>query len=178
LGRSSILTINKSISRCEPSEIYGNTIRNCAIYDFMDCILSTFIKDTTRHRLRIRKDISININKILNKIILHNANQAISNGEHEIFLSYLSDNIQWNFLGDKILSGKEQISRYINETYRKPPKFSVVNLVAEGDFVTAVVQIKIINNADQWVEYDYCDIWRFTDGKMLELKAFVIKNTR
>lgn len=111
----------------------------------------------------------------MNKLILENANKAISNGEHEIFLSYLSDNTQWNFLGDRIISGKEQVSRYINDTYRKPPIFSVENLVSEGEYVTAVGNIKIFDNSDQWIEYDYCDIWRFENGKMAELKAFVIK---
>ena len=111
----------------------------------------------------------------MNKLILENANKDISNGEHEIFLSYLSDNTQWNFLGDQIISGKERVSLYINETYRKPPIFNVENLVSEGDYVTAVGTIKILDNSDQWIEYDYCDIWRFENGKMAELKAFVIK---
>lgn len=111
----------------------------------------------------------------MNKIILENANKAISNGEHEIFLSYLSENTQWNFVGDKILSGREQVSRYLNDTYRKPPKFDVEDLVSEGNYVTAVGRIRIIDESDQWIEYDYCDIWRFEDGKMAELKAFVIK---
>jgi uncharacterized protein len=26
-----------------------------------------------------------------------------------------------------------------------------------------------------YFHYSYCDVWRFRDGKMVELKAFVIK---
>lgn len=111
----------------------------------------------------------------MNKIILENANRAISNGEHEIFLSYLSDNSHWDFLGDQVISGKDQVSQYINDTYRKPPRFDVENMVSEGDYVTAIGRIEIIDKSDQWVAYDYCDVWRFENGKMAELKAFVIK---
>lgn len=111
----------------------------------------------------------------MNKIILENANKAIVNGEHEIFLSYLTDDIKWNFLGDRIICGKDQVSRYINDAYIRPPVFDVENIVSEGNYVTAIGRIKIIDESDHWTEYDYCDLWRFENGKMAELKAFVIK---
>ena len=111
----------------------------------------------------------------MNKIILENANKAILNGEHEIFLSYLTDDIKWNFVGDRSITGKGQVSRYINDAYIRPPKFNVANIVSEGSFVTAVGCIKVIDKSGQWTEYDYCDLWRFENGKMAELNAYIIK---
>lgn len=109
-----------------------------------------------------------------NKIILENANKAIIAGEHEIFLNYLSDDATWNFVGDRVISGKKQISLYINEKYTKPPRFDVEKMIAEGDHVTAFGRISLLNESNKWTEYHYCDIWSFRDGKMDELKAFVI----
>jgi len=56
--------------------------------------------------------------------------------------------------------------------YRKgtDPKFKVTNLIAEGDSLAAIGEITL-----DGIDYSYCDVWRFRDGKMAELKAFVIK---
>lgn len=109
------------------------------------------------------------------KTTLENANTAISQGNHETFLDYLTDDVRWNFVGDQILVGKEQVRRNLEQTYRKPPKFDVENIISEGDYLTAVGKISIADDEDEWVEYRYCDIWRFENGKMAELTAFVIK---
>lgn len=109
------------------------------------------------------------------KTTLKNANKAIIQGDHETFLNYLSDDVRWNFVGNQILVGKEQISHYLDQTYRKPPEFDVDNIILEGDYLTAVGKISIVNDDNEWIEYQYCDLWRFEEGKMAELKAYVIK---
>jgi ketosteroid isomerase-like protein len=60
--------------------------------------------------------------------------------------------------------------------YTEPPKFTVVNLIAEGDFVTAVGNITLKDEDGQEDHYSYCDVWRFRGGKMVGLMAFVIKS--
>ncbi|WP_027385190.1 nuclear transport factor 2 family protein [Chryseobacterium gregarium] len=110
-----------------------------------------------------------------NKTVLETANAAVSEGDHETFLSYCTDDTKWVFVGDRTLSGKQEIRRYMAEAYKKPPKFDIEYTIAEGNYVTAVGSISILSDDDQWKAYDYCDVWRFKDGKMAELKAFVIE---
>lgn len=110
-----------------------------------------------------------------NKTVLEKANTAISQGDYETFLTYCTEDTKWTFVGDRILFGKEEVRRYMAETYRKPPKFNVERLIGEGDYVTAVGTICIVNEHSQWIEYDYCDIWKFENGQMAELKAFVVE---
>ncbi|MFT2008506.1 nuclear transport factor 2 family protein [Pontibacter sp. 13R65] len=94
-----------------------------------------------------------------NKGILEKANKAITEGDNESFLSFCTDDIEWTFVGDLILRGKEAIWQYMAMVYIEPPKFIVENLISEGDFVTALGKIRLKDR----------------DGKMAELKAFVIK---
>lgn len=108
-----------------------------------------------------------------NKSILKKANFAMINGDYEEFLSYCTDDTIWNFIGDKILQGKESVRNYMAKTYLEPPRFDVENLIAEDDFVTAVGKITLRENGKD-TNYIYCDVWRFRDGKLAELKAFVI----
>ena len=110
-----------------------------------------------------------------NKAVLEAANAANAAGNYEEFLSFCIDDTQWTFVGDKTLNGKEAVRQYMAETYIEPPKFTVANLIAEGDFVTAVGDITLKDADGKADHYSYCDVWRFRGGKMVELKAFVIE---
>ena len=110
-----------------------------------------------------------------NKATLKAANAANAAGNYEGFLSFCTDDTKWTFVGDKTLNGKEAVRQYMAETYIEPPKFTVANLIAEGNFVTAVGDITLQDADGKADHYSYCDVWRFRDGQMVELKAFVIK---
>jgi ketosteroid isomerase-like protein len=110
-----------------------------------------------------------------NKAILEKGNAAIASGNHEGFLEFCTDDTEWTFVGDKILKGKEAVRQWMATTYIEPPKVTVTNLIAEGDFLTAVGYVTMKENNGEAVRYAYCDVWRFHNGKMVELRAFVIK---
>ncbi|PYF77422.1 nuclear transport factor 2 family protein [Pedobacter nutrimenti] len=110
------------------------------------------------------------------KTILEKANAAITKGDYEGFLAFCTENTTWTFVGDTVLEGKEAVRKYMSVTYLEPPKFQVEQLLAEGDFVTAIGRISLKDTDDKMTDYDYCDIWRFEEGKMAELKAFVIES--
>jgi uncharacterized protein len=110
-----------------------------------------------------------------NKAILRQANRAIVEGDYERFLSHCTDDVEWTFVGAETLKGKEAVRRYMNATYIEPPKFVVTQLIAEGDLVTAVGDIDITDEAGKTTHSAYCDIWRIRDGKLAELRAFVVE---
>jgi uncharacterized protein len=110
-----------------------------------------------------------------NKAILEAANAAIAEGNYEEFLSFCADDTKWTFVGDKTLKGKAAVRQWMTATYVEPPKFRVANLIAEGDFVTALGDLTMKDEDGKAAHYSYCDIWRFRDGQMVELRAFVIK---
>jgi uncharacterized protein len=110
-----------------------------------------------------------------NKAILGKANAAITDGDNEGFLSFCTEDTKWTFVGDRTLQGKEAVRKWMAKTYAEPPKFMVENLIAEGDFVTALGKIKMKDEDGKMAEFSYCDVWRFREGKMVELNAFVIK---
>src|SRR5688572_24143238 len=111
-----------------------------------------------------------------NKALLEKANAAITQGDYEGFLSFCTDDTEWKFVGDKTLRGKEAVRQWMATTYKEPPKFRVTNLIAEADFVTALGYITMKDEEGRDVDYSYCDVWRFRDGKMVGLMAFVIEN--
>ena len=111
-----------------------------------------------------------------NKTILERANRAIIQGDNEGFLAFCTDDTVWKFLGDKTLSGKEAVREWMKTAYAEPPKFTVENMIGEGDFLTALGSITMKDEDGKDSLYWYCDVWRSRDGKIVELTAFVIKS--
>lgn len=109
-----------------------------------------------------------------NKQILERANAAITKGDYEGFLSFCTEDTEWTFIGEQVLRGKEAVREYMAKAYVEPPKFMVEHLIADGDFVTAVGRISMKGKDGKMVDYSYCDVWRLREGKLHELKAFVI----
>lgn len=103
------------------------------------------------------------------------ANDAVSKGDYEGFLEYCTEDTKWIFIGDQILNGKKEVRKWMLTEYIVSPKFDVKNLIAENDYVTALGQITLINEKGVSVQFCYCDVWKFRDGKMAELRAFVIE---
>jgi ketosteroid isomerase-like protein len=110
-----------------------------------------------------------------NKAILLKGNAAIAAGENEGFLSFCAEDTEWEFVGEQIVKGKEAVRQWMATTYIEPPHITVDNLIAEGDFLTAVGEVTMKEKGGKPAHYSYCDVWRFRDGKIIELKAFVIK---
>jgi uncharacterized protein len=109
-----------------------------------------------------------------NKSILEQANAAFARGDMEGFLAFCTEDAKWNYVGDRVLEGKEAIRHYMKETYTESSHFTVQQLIAEGDFVTLLGEIVLKDQEGRDVHYTVCDVWTFRDGKMAELKAFVI----
>lgn len=110
-----------------------------------------------------------------NITILNTANEFIAKGDYESFLAYCTAETKWVFIGERILHGKEEVRAYLKEFYQEPPVFDVEKSIEEGDFVMVTGEIRLRNKDGKYDHFDYCDIWRFEDGKMAELKAFVIE---
>jgi uncharacterized protein len=109
------------------------------------------------------------------KEILLRGNAAIASGDHEGFLSLCTDDTRWVFVGDQVLNGKQAVRNYMAETYLEPPTVTVDQLISEGEFLTVVGEITLKGKDRKPVHYSYCDVWRFENGRLAELKAFVIE---
>lgn len=109
------------------------------------------------------------------KAILEKANAAISQGDYEGFLAYCTDDTRWTFVGDRTLRGKQAVREWMATAYKEPPSFEVHRLIADGDFLSAIGEIALKDDAGKTSRSAYCDVWRFRDGRLAELQAFVVE---
>jgi ketosteroid isomerase-like protein len=108
------------------------------------------------------------------KATLQQANAAITEGDIEGFLAHCTDDIRWTTVGEPSIEGKEAVRRWMAREYVKPPPFTISRLIVEGDFLVALGEITTDNDDGTSTAHAYCDVWRFRDGKMSELQAFVV----
>ena len=107
--------------------------------------------------------------------VLIEANTAVSRGDHAGFLAHCIDDVVWHFVGDRTITGKEAIRRFMDETYVHPPEVVVDRLIADADQLVAIGTITLIAADGTRTTSDYSDAWRLRDGKLAELHAFVIE---
>lgn len=109
------------------------------------------------------------------KDVLVAANAAIAAGDVEGFLSHCTDDIRWTYVGGRSLSGKEEVRSFLADSGDDPDRFTVTDLISEGDVVTALGEIWQSDEGGTPVRHQYCDVWRVRDGRLAELRAFVIR---
>jgi len=113
--------------------------------------------------------------KMKNATILHKANEFVKKGNYESFLVYCTQDTKWVFVGERILEGRDKVREYMKEFYLEPPVFTVEKTIEDGNYVTVTGEITLKAANGTYNHYDYCDVWRFENGKIAELKAFVIE---
>lgn len=110
-----------------------------------------------------------------NKEIIEKVNASFAEGNLEGFLSHCADDVAWTMIGNKTTTGKTAIREWMASMDIEPPKFTVDQVIAEGDFVTAFGDMTMKEKDGKTVPYAYCDIYRFRNGKIVELNSFLIK---
>ena len=73
------------------------------------------------------------------------------------------------------MKGKDAIREWMGSMPMQPPKFTVNDVIAEGDFAMAHGNMKMDENGQKAVPYSYCDIYHFRGNEIDQLRSFVIK---
>ena len=109
------------------------------------------------------------------KAVLAKANAAIVRGDFEGFLQLCTEGTTWTFVGARTLHGKQAVREWMESAYRELPKFDVHRMISEGDFLTALGEITLKDEEGTERRYAYSDVWRFREGKLAEVHAFVVE---
>ena len=110
-----------------------------------------------------------------NKEIVAKADAAFADVDIEEFLALCVEDVKWTMVGDRTLTGKDNIREWMMSMNAAPPKISPANTIAEGDFITAYGDMTMTDKTGKVIPYSYCDIYRIRGNKIAELRSFVIK---
>lgn len=109
------------------------------------------------------------------KDIVAKVNEAFANNNMDAFLAFCADDLEWTMVGDETKKGKESIRQWMSGMPQEVPKFDVKQVIAEGDFVVCYGDMTMKDEEKVDVPYSYCDLYRFRDGKITEMRSWVMK---
>ena len=109
-----------------------------------------------------------------NRAIIDKANEAFARTDVEGLLALCREDFTWTMVGSEPAVGKAAVRAWMAKAPPEAPKFTVDTVIVDGDFVTCIGDMTMPEKGKN-VGYAYCDVWRLEDGKIAELKAFVIK---
>jgi ketosteroid isomerase-like protein len=79
--------------------------------------------------------------------------------------------------GDQTFSGVPAIREFMAPMQGSaPPKFTVEKIVAEGDSAICYGKMSMEGAEEYAGKYSYCDAYTFADGKVTELRSFIVKH--
>jgi ketosteroid isomerase-like protein len=112
------------------------------------------------------------------KEIVAKVNAAFTENNTEAFLAFCTDDVEWTMVGDVTKQTKKAIREWMGTMPPEAPKFDVKQVIAEGDFVVCYGDMTMKDEQKVEVPYSYCDLYRFRDGKIAELRSWVMKTAK
>lgn len=111
-----------------------------------------------------------------NKEVIEKVNAAFAAGSNEGFLSFCAEDVEWRMVGHLSVKGKDAVRKWLASMEAGPPEFTVEHTIAEGDFVVTRGHLMAKGkDGAAVVPYSFCDVYRFRDGEIVELSAFIIQ---
>jgi len=115
-----------------------------------------------------------------NREIVKQANALLTDGKNEEFILLCAEDVEWTLLADSptTMKGREAMRAFMASSTpegSEPPKFTVNNMIAEGEVVVSNGEMTMKSKDGGSVPYAYCDIYRFRDGKIAKLLTFMNK---
>lgn len=112
-----------------------------------------------------------------NKVIIEKVNKAFAEGRTEDVLEHWDEDVVWVMEGEVTTEGKSAVREFMATSGESaPPKFTVDKTVAEGDSVICYGLMRMEAPPECSGSYSYCDAYTLKDGKVIELRSFVVKH--
>jgi ketosteroid isomerase-like protein len=110
-----------------------------------------------------------------NKAIIDRVNAAFASSNMEAFYALCDDDLVWTMVGDRSVRGKAAIREWMNTMDPGTPAFTVDEMIAEGDSVAAHGKMTMKDKDGAVGHFQFCDIYRLRQGRVVELTSFVVK---
>ncbi|UZH55165.1 nuclear transport factor 2 family protein [Salinimicrobium tongyeongense] len=103
---------------------------------------------------------------------LREVNRAYEKGDEQFFMEHITDDICWEIVGEKEISGKTEFKEVLDRMKEMPPvEIQVENVIFDDrqGVVRGVVVSR--NRLGQKKHFGFCDIYKFAEGEKLRLSG-------
>lgn len=103
---------------------------------------------------------------------LREVNNAYENVDEQFFMERITDDINWEIVGEKDISGKAEFKEVLDRMKEMPPvEIEVQNVFFDNlhGIVRGVVVSR--NRLGQKKHFGFCDIFKFAEGEKLRISG-------
>ena len=109
-----------------------------------------------------------------NASVVEKVNAAFASGDVEGFLAHCTEDVVFMMIGNRRVEGKAAIREWMGTGAGEPPKFSVQSIITSEDRAVCYGDMTM-PESEGTGSYEYCDVYTIQNGKVKELRAYVIK---
>jgi len=96
--------------------------------------------------------------------------------DHQMVLSCLTDDVEWDIPGVFRVSGKDAFDREIeNEAFEGSPEIDITRLVEEGGVVVAEGTVRSRKKGGDRFHLRFCDVFEMRGGKIARLVSYLME---
>ncbi|WP_019241044.1 MULTISPECIES: nuclear transport factor 2 family protein [Bacillus] len=110
--------------------------------------------------------------------MIENFVESFTSGNMNVLKEYLTDDIQWNLVGQTTIQGVDAFVKYLQDQHKPHIKeTNITNTITHG--ITAAIDgtILVSDSSGNGHSISFCHIIRlnkFKDGKIKQLKTYII----
>ena len=111
-----------------------------------------------------------------NKSTVEKYMDGFRKSDHELILSCVTDDIEWEMPGGFHLIGKEAFDKEIeNDAFVGSPTISVTRMIEENDVVVAEGSVRSQRKAGGLLSGVFCDLFVMERGKIKQLISYFVE---
>jgi len=111
----------------------------------------------------------------LRKDVVETYIEGFRRSDHAQILSCLTDDVVWELLGYRTLTGKDAFDKEIeNDASVGSPKLTIDRLIEEADTVVAVGSGEVVLRSGDLLTFVFCDVFTFTGDKISRLETYQV----
>jgi hypothetical protein len=102
------------------------------------------------------------------KLFLKDFNVAFAKGDVSFLMTHVSDDIQWNIIGDRAIQGKENFRSVLKEmSTQKAKALEIRKIITHG----ADASVSGVVTLGQGKRVSFCDVYTFQGAKGVTIKS-------
>jgi len=109
-----------------------------------------------------------------NRKVIEDIVAAFDANDVDAILNNMTDDIEWEMLGDATMSGKDAIRQMFTGAETKMISSTKRHMIIEGDQAAVTGEVKCEGPNGTLMDMYYCDIYELTDGKVSRMISYPI----
>lgn len=109
-------------------------------------------------------------------------NQAFSKNDLDFILNNMTEDVQWNFVGEKPMEGKEAVKEFMEPMKEMETlEMELIQIITNGQTAAASGRMKVKEPSGEIKNFGFADFYEFSglkNPKISKMTSYVVENNQ